>query len=424
MATMSLSRRHLLTAIGVGGALAAGGSLTACGGSGGDKDFVVYSADATFKQNWQKMLQKRFGDPNGLTVKIFAYQPADFLTQFQNAVRSNAPVDGLVLNGQNVGFLQSKGLLKPVDDLIDPGAFQPAAMDPFRIKGKYYAAGIGTLNTSMLAYNKDLLTKHDLTVPETFDDLKANVRKLKGTGVALLGFGGATVFQWPMWFMAMLQQTSGGQPIELTKKTLAGGPSFTSGAYVHAMELLQELGASGAFAPGLMGTSFTAAQADFVAGKSAMYWYGSWIISQLVDQAKFPVEIAPFPRFVSGVAPDPVGSVTAATGLYTRTASDRQDLARKFVRFLTSPQGDQYVMQASPQGFPAPAVKSVQVPKQTALDKQVATEFVPKTFTFLDWLWPAAVTTAFQQNIQAVIGQKKSPKAAMADIQKTFESGS
>lgn len=422
MGTMHLSRRRLLQAIGVGGALAAGGPLTACGQSGGGHDFVVYSADALNLHRWKTMLQAQFGDPNNLTVKIYAYEPGDFLTQFQNAVRSHAQVDGLILNGQNVGFLQSKGLLASVDGIVDPDSFQPAAMDTFHIGGRYYAAGIGTLNTSMLAYNVDLVKKYDLTVPRTFDDIKANVAKLRGTGVSLLGFGGATVFQWPMWFMQMLQQTSGGRPVELTKGTLSGsGPSFVDATYVDAMRLLADLGSSGAFAPGLMGTAFPAAQADFLAGKSAMYWYGSWIISQFVQQAKFPIDIAPFPRFVPGVTPAPVGSVTAATGVYTH--SEDKDLARRFVKFLTSREGDRYVMKAAPQGFPAPAVKDVSVPTQSTLGKRVASEFVPRTFPFLDWLWPARVTTAFQHNIQAVVGQQRSPREAMRDIQKAFDAG-
>lgn len=394
------------------------------GGQNGDKgEFIVYSADAANVQSWQRMLQAKFGDPNGVKVKIYAYQPKDFLSQFQNAVRSHAEVDGLILNGQNVGFLQSKGLLAPLDGVVDPATMQPAAADPFLMDGKHYAMGIGTLNTSMMAYNTRLVKKYHLKVPKTAADIRADVAKLKGSGVSLLGFGGATVFQWPMWYMQMLQQTSGDKPIEVTKKTLAGGePDFTAPEYVAAMQKLKELGASGAFASNLMGTTNTAAQADFLAGKSAMYWYGSWVINQFVDQAKFPVDIAPFPSFVSGVTPRPVGGVTEATAMYSRMPQDKKDLARKFVTFLTSVQGDTQVMKTSPQGFAAPATKGVQVPNQTALGKKVVADYVPRTFTFLDWMWPAAVTTSFQQNIQAVVGQQKTPEAAMRDIQKTFES--
>src|SRR5436190_2038619 len=82
--------------------------------AGASGDFIVYSADAANAKATQDMLQSSFGDPNKVTVKIVAYPAADFVTQFQNAVRSGTEVDGLILNGQNVTFLQSKGLLSPI----------------------------------------------------------------------------------------------------------------------------------------------------------------------------------------------------------------------------------------------------------------------------------------------------------------------
>ncbi len=422
------SWRLVGSAVGVA-ALAAACSVTGSSSAGptqnaSDGEFVVYSADAPNVKATQDMLQADFGNPNKVTIKMVAYPASDFITQFQNAVRSGSEVDGLILNGQHVGFLQSKGLLKPIDDVVDPSTLQPQAIDPFKIDGKLYAAGIGTLNTSMVAYNKDIMTKYNLVVPKTFDDIKNNVAKLKGSGISLFGFGGATTFQWPLWFMQMFQQTSGDKPVETTKKTLAGqSPSFTDAPYVEAMRHLQELGASGAFQPGLMGTANTAAQADFLAGKSAMYYYGSWVISNFVSSAKFPVDVAQFPAFVSGATPRPTGGVTGATGIFNNTPANKTDLARKFVQFLTSVQGDQKVLKTTPQGFVLPATKGVPMEKQTPLEATVQTDFGLRSFGFLDWLWPASVTTAFQQNIQAVVGQQKSPEAAMADIDKAFKAG-
>lgn len=385
--------------------------------------FVLYSADAANMDAQKKMLQERFGDPNNVDISITAYPTKDFLSQFQNAVRSNAEVDGLLINGQNVGFLQSKGLLAPLDGVVQADSLQPAAVDPFQIGGKLYAAGIGTLNTSMMACNMDLVDKYKLAMPKTFDDIKSNVATLKDTGVSMFGFGGATTFQWPMWFMEMFQQTSGDKPVELTNDTLSkGSPDFTAEPYVQAMTLLKELGASGAFQPGLMGTANTAAQADFLAGKYVCYWYGSWVISQFLDQAKFTTDIAPFPQFVSGVEPRPTGGVTGAVAMYSRTPADKTELAKKFVQFLTSAEGNEAFIQTAPQGFILPVTKGVTVESQTAMDKKVIADYVPKTFTFLDWLWPSAVTTAFQQNIQAVVGQQKSPEDAMKDIQAAYES--
>ena len=413
----------LVTACTSGGSSSSTTGGTAGSAAGGE--FIIYSADAPNAQAEQAMIQTGFGDANNLTIKVVSFPTADFLAQFQNAVRSNSEVDGLILNGQHVGFLKSKGLLSPVDDVVDRNALQPAALSPFDIDGKLYAAGIGTLNTSMVAYDKDLVAKYGLVVPKTFDDITADVEKLKGTGVSLFSFGGATTFQWPLWFMQMLQQTSGGKPVELTRQTLSTGtPAFTDTQYVEAMRQLQKLGASGAFPPGVMGTANTAAQADFLAGKSAMYYYGSWVISSFVDQAKFPIDITSFPTFVNGVESQPTGGVTAATGIYSKTPAGKLDLSKKFVKFLTSVDGNTKFLKSTPQGFVMPATKGVPVENQSPLAARVGTDFAARSFVFLDWLWPAAVTTAFQQNIQAVVGQQKTPEAAMADIDKAFKASS
>jgi len=39
----------------------------------------------------------------------------------------------------------------------------------------------------------------------------------------------------------------------------------------------------------------------------------------------------------------------------------------------------------------------------------------------LDWYWPPEITTAFQKNIQAVIGGQKEPAEAMDEIQSVFD---
>jgi len=56
------------------------------------------------------------------------------MAHIQNAVRSNSQIDGLIINGQHVGFLQSTGLLSPVDDIVDTADLQPSALDPFKIE--------------------------------------------------------------------------------------------------------------------------------------------------------------------------------------------------------------------------------------------------------------------------------------------------
>ena len=59
-------------------------------------------------------------------------------------------------------------------------------------------------------------------------------------------------------------------------------------------------------------------------------------------------------------------------------------------------------------------------PAYAQYTKQVLAKFVPVTFTFLDWIWPAATVTAMQHAIQDVMGGQETAQQAMASIQKSF----
>jgi ABC-type glycerol-3-phosphate transport system substrate-binding protein len=48
-------------------------------------------------------------------------------------------------------------------------------------------------------------------------------------------------------------------------------------------------------------------------------------------------------------------------------------------------------------------------------------ELAPTTVTFLDWIWPPEVVTAFQNEIQAVVGGQTTSEEAMDRIQAVLD---
>lgn len=387
--------------------------------SSGPQTLVVYSAEPDSVAGYQAALAP-FEKQNNVTVKFNSYPSADFLTQFPNAVRSNQQIDVLLANGQDVRTLAAKDLLAPLENAIDPATMIPPAIDPFKIKDQQFAVGVNSMYTTALAFNQDLMTKYALAAPKTFDDLKANVAKLQGSGVSLIAVPGGNKYLWPIWYMQTLQQASGGKPSELTDKTLRGDVPFTDPQYVNAMTALQELGKMGAFQPGFAAATQDSAIANVVQQKSVMYYGGTWDISPISQKAKFPLGVTFFPSNVPGVEQAPAGGAAIAAAVYSKVAPERKDLATKLVQYLASSEGETATIVATKTGFPLPTAVGVTVPSSPTA-KEVATTIAPKTFTFLDWYWPKQVTAAFQEQILAVVGGKTDPAAAMQAVQAAFD---
>lgn len=333
-------------------------------------------------------------------------------------------IDALLPNGQDVRYLKSKGLLADVTGVSDTSKLVGQAVEPFTIDGKLYAVGTGTLATTALVFNQALFTKYGLTVPKTFADLQTDAAKLKGTGISLISVPGGNIYLWPIWLMQMLQQSAQNKPVALTQSTLkTGSPDFTSAAYVGALTAMAQLGKMGVFPNGFNGVTEDAAVAQFVQQKAAMFYGGTWDISTITKQgAALKVSAVKFPTFVAGATQGGAGGVGIAAAVYGHVDPSRADLARKLVAYLTSADADTQLMTAGGSSLSLPAVKSVKPPQQSALQTQIVNDFVPTTFTFLDWYWPKEVTAVFQTGVQAVVAGQQTPAEVAKAAQAAFVS--
>jgi raffinose/stachyose/melibiose transport system substrate-binding protein len=391
------------------------GSLAACGksnndGAGDNKTLVVYSADPANSKIYQPILDK-FGQQNGVTVKLISYPSADFRKNFSSAVTGNSQIDVLFANGQDVRYLKSKGLLADITGVVDPTTLVKPATEPFTIDGKLYAASFGTLSTTAFVYNEDLFSKYNLTVPKTFDDLRADAAKLNGTGVDLISVPGGNIYLWPIWLMQTIQQASSDQPTQTTQGTLQSDtPKFSDPIYVQAITALQDLGKAGVFAKGFNGVSQDAAVAQFTQQKAAMFYGGTWDLASIIQQGpSLKLKALSFPTFVPGATSRPAGGAAIAAGVYGKVAASHKDLAQKLVTYMTSAEVDTQLVAGGTGALSLPTTNGVTSKTQSALQDQIVQDFVPKTFTFLDWYWPSDVTTVFQNGIQAVVAGQQQP---------------
>jgi len=410
--------------LGLGTALCIGAAGCASNGSSGSPSgvtsLVVYSADPVGAPAYKSVLDD-FGVKNHVSIQLISYPSANFIQQFSSAVNGKSQIDALIANGQDVRYLQSKGLVGSLGDSINTGDLIPAAYEPFMINKNLYAVGIGGVNVTAFIYNQAIFDKYGLQPPRTVDDLIAIAQKLKGTDVAPVSVPGATTYLWPMWMMQMLQQTTNNTPTQTTFSTLqTGSPSFDSPEYTAALAEMGKLGAGDVFANGWQGLKQDAAVSLFSQGKAAMFFGGSWDIGAIVQQApQMDIKAFAFPNFVPGVTSTAFGGAGVAAATYGKINSSHKALTDELVAYLSSAAVDKQLL-GELASIMLPTVKSVAPPTQNALQTQLVKDFLPTESTFLDWYWPKQVTAAFQQDMVGVVAGSKTASEAAKDVQAAF----
>ena len=187
------------------------------------------------------------------------------------------------------------------------------------------------METSILAYKKDVFVKNNLTAPGSYNELRSLIRTLNTKAkvpamTARLKAGHHCVYSWLLHFNPM-----GGSFFDAQWNA-----TFNQAAGIEAVDFLKLVAETGV--PDLQNFGFTENQAEFLTGKSAMYLDSSSIISALnlpeYASIKNRVAFALHPRgarYASAMA----GFACAIT-----KNSDRQQAAFIFLQWLTNKEQD------------------------------------------------------------------------------------
>ncbi|MFC4021523.1 ABC transporter substrate-binding protein [Micromonospora sp. GCM10011542] len=277
-------RTRLARAVAVGAALALALPLAACGGgdSAGDADeiHVLVYGDATNKVETQ--LVETFNKTSKVKAVLDTIPGADYQTKLQTIINTNqAPDIFFNWGGGSITPFVKADLLMPLDDMIakDPGLkdnFLPSVFHTGVVDGKAYGVPMRGTQPVLLFHNKKVLADAGITPPQTWDELLAAVRTLKGKGKTPIALGGGD--QWPtqMWYQYLYDRVAGP---ELFAKALGGDKSaWDSPDSRRALELLRQLVDAGAFGTNFDSVKFTdgGSPALISSGKAGFELMGSW----------------------------------------------------------------------------------------------------------------------------------------------------
>jgi raffinose/stachyose/melibiose transport system substrate-binding protein len=216
----------------------------------------------------------------------------------------------------------------------------PAVLDNGKVDGKVYAVPNNNAQPVVLYYNRELMSKAGIAgPPQTFDELLADVQKLKAAGVDTpIALAGQS--QWPelMWIEYLADRVGGP---EAFKDVLAGKPeAWSNPDMLKALGMIQQLVKAGAF-----GDKYGSVVADSSAdvalvhtGKAGMLLQGAWVYSNfLTDSPQFvkagKLGWTTFPAVAGGKgdAKDVVGNPANFWSVSAAASKEQQAAAIKYL---------------------------------------------------------------------------------------------
>ena len=274
--------------------------------------------------------------PN-VTVKIQAIQNEDFDGKLQTALNSNSAPDVFMQRGGGkMQAMVEADELKAIDLDSASKAAAGAALAGDTIDGTVYAVPQDT-QPEGIYYSKDLFQKAGITsTPTTVDELKADVAKLKGIGVAPIAVGAKDAWPAAHWYYNFALRECSRDTITKVAKTL----KFTDGCWTKAGEDVADLLKVDPFEQGFLTTpaqTGAGSSAGLLANhKAAMELMGNWepgVVAGLTPDKKPLPDLGwfPFPA-VSGGKGDPSALMAGGGGMSVSKNAPQE--AVDFVEFL------------------------------------------------------------------------------------------
>ena len=222
-------------------------------------------------------------NPYNVELRFETYENEQYKTRLATVMASNSAPD--------IFFTWSAGYLKPfveggrvyeIGQILDADAewksrFNEGVFGPVTYDGKVYAVPHGQ-TVAVMFYNTRLFSENGVSVPTSFEELKAACETFKAKGITPI-----SVPVKDAWIAGQfLQQLANGVGgMDLFNGTVNGSLPWNDPGYIKGGELLLELVNLGAFQDGYLGMTYDEGRELFAEERAAMFYMGSWDIGML-----------------------------------------------------------------------------------------------------------------------------------------------
>ncbi|MEV7251035.1 ABC transporter substrate-binding protein [Streptomyces cyaneofuscatus] len=300
---------------------------------------------------------------------------------------------------------------------------EPAAVSTIKA---LYDGKVQTLpyeyNIEGIFYNKKIFKEKGIEVPGTWDELIAASDKLNNKGVQPFAASGQQGWPITRLISGYLYRSLGPGALADVNTGLA---QLTEPEYVKAAEEIAALGKKGYFGKGVGSIDYDTAMNQFLTGKSAMFYMGSWALANISDPRQNKVGadnvgFMPFPAVTGGAgsADQYPSNVGLAVTLGSKNFDKKTDA---WVRCIAKNYGSTALKDhGSISGF------KVNTPVK---DANEVTTTVRKTISssqqnvlWFEAFFSTKATTASQTNAAGLVTGSVSPKQFMETVQSALKS--
>ncbi|MFG1806815.1 extracellular solute-binding protein [Streptomyces sp. NPDC049040] len=386
-------------------ALAACGTGANSGGSGGAPDTLteIDYYDAAPQNTQLPRILDACGAKAGVTIKHQQVPRAQFMPKLLQQASARSLPDLALIDNPDLQQLAATGGLVPLSKAgLSTEGLYPSIVQAGRYQGEAYGIAPG-VNGLALYYNTDLFTQAGLKPPTTWEELKADAKKLTrgprhGLAFSAVGTEEGT-FQFEPFFW-----TAG-----------ANLEKLDSPQAVQALTLWKDLVGSGSASKSVVTWTQADVNDQFMAGNAAMMVNGPWQLPTLKADKKLHFGVVPIPVPGPGAKPvTPLGGEVWTVG-HSNPAREAKALA--VVKCLLGQ--DESATWSKDAGYipsdrQAAARLAAGDPQMAAFVAEVGT--ARARTTELGTAYPK-VSQALADAIQAALAGGTSPKSALSQAQ-------
>ena len=216
---------------------------------------------------------------------------------------SSSPYDLAQVSNSTIPPLQAAGQLQSMNDLVEKYKGEYNIEDAMQISfGGEVQAIAFQVNCQHLFYRKDLLEKHNISVPTTYEEVIAAAEKLKGEASIEFPLGGTYKSGWNLaQEFVNLFLAAGGEFFQ----PASAMPAFNSAQGVESLELMKKL--MEYMSPNALALDSTAVMQQFQQGQIAMANLWASRAVKMDDESESTVvgkiDFAPAPAIKAGGPP-------------------------------------------------------------------------------------------------------------------------
>jgi raffinose/stachyose/melibiose transport system substrate-binding protein len=260
---------------------------------------------------------KRFEAENpAIRIDLQEMPSAAYVPRMHTMLEAGAAPDIIALRaGGDVAAAARAGYIADLTGKLDVSSLTPTAVEGSKVDGKLYGVPVLGAYTVALFYNRDILDKHGIKPPATWDELTAACEALEAKHVVPMICPAQDISIPGFTYMLLASGVLGAEGFAELRK---GKRKLTDPDLMKVTNFFRDMYKF--YQPGALGTAYTEGKALFALGRGAMMVAGSADYAGFTTtNPKVNLGVVPFPAAPGGK----LATVTGLQGIFAINAKSK-----------------------------------------------------------------------------------------------------